>query len=459
MRKNRIINKYFGIGFSVLSLFHSVSCSNEMEITGGADVPSANVEFVPLSLVIPVTDVPSTKSLTVEDLLQGENQINALYIEIFLRKYSDGSEEQIASYTLKGADLPQFSSRPDGNVGTLIQCPVEAYKMAPINKGQADGYVRVFANYSQAPGILANEDVLWNNDGTAKPLFMSGKGELTSDGGLVHNSKVNLTRQLAKIRVKLGVSEDAVPANLQIDYDHVKVQILYAANSSDPLESKDVSSTPDFAYIDYPERTGSALRMKKEGGRYKAGEVIDSCYIHENIRDSYDDGTTTSLLITIPTTDPVTGFKETHSQLIKIAGDDGYRLKRNHVYTLDLRLRSQKGIEVLQKLSDWDWMGVFNEEVDVTSYIYTSGPLLLTSLMRAGDIFFETDSPVSIDLSEIPSDMNINTKTVYEKEWEKNAGYIHFELTNLPANSFSFYVTIASGTLQRRIKVTYDSHS
>lgn len=324
----RIINKYFGIVVSVLSLLHTVSCSNEMEITGGEDAPGGSVEFVPLSLTIPAIDIPATKSSLAEDLFRGDSQIKALYVELFLKKHADGSEEKIASYTFEDNDLQVFSSRPDGSMGVELLCPVDGYKLWPFDNAEVDGYIRVFANYSEAPGILGKEDDLWNSDGTPKLLFMSGKGELThSSGGMYrYASKVSLSRQLAKVRVKLGVSEDAIPDKsiLQIDYDNVKVQILHVAKFSDPLESKDVSSTPDFGYINYPERKGNTLRKKKEGGTYKAGGVIDSCYIHENIRDSYVENTTTSVLITIPSKNTSTGFKETHSQLIRITGDDGY---------------------------------------------------------------------------------------------------------------------------------------
>lgn len=461
MKMNSIIKRYFGILFSLSGIvcsLCSVSCSNEMEIAGEGNTAGV-VETISLEVKIPDIAAPATKVLSSNYWEQSENRINSLHVEFFATL--NGAEEKIGSCDFTGGNLPVFTPASDGSATAVLTCPVDVYKLAlGIN-----AYVRVFANYSVSPGMLTSESMLWNEDGTAKPFFMSGKGLLEKDAVTgSYNSTVSLARQLAKLRVKLGVSSDATPSDLVIDYERVKVQVLHVANFSDATESKDVSASTGFSYIDYPEHTGNTLRMdKSEGGVFRPGGVIDSCYIYENIRNSYDENTTTAVLLTIPSTDPSTGFKETYSQLIKIAGADGYRLKRNHAYTLDVKLRSQHGIDVVAKIHPWE-EGEYIAGGDKYYFVYTSGPLNLTTADE-NKLTFECSvggqlSDLVIDLTEITAGMNLQAEVVkdYNSDEKKIYGYIRFTFKEAPTGSFSFYVTFTSTVVpvKKRVKITYN---
>lgn len=129
------------------------------------------------------------------------------------------------------------------------------------------------------------------------------------------------------------------------------------------------------------------------------------------------------------------------------------------MYTLDLRLRSQKGLDIQQQIvPEWGKEYLENEVVD-SSYIYTSGPLILTPSKDIGYISFESGYPVNVNFSGIKSDMNIETETVYENNSNKS-GYIQFKLKNSPVDLFYFYVTLFSVKdntgkgLSKKIKVT-----
>lgn len=317
--------------FYILSfLFLFVACSQE-EVVTHDDEDKEKERLVTLNVTIP--GAPSyTQTRATEQGSDAENLITSLHVTLTV-----GATNLEKTFT--GSELTETGFTDKGYPTIRITYPVDVTLLEGVTGIQA----QVFANSSTPPAPIVGEIDFWNADKTLKPLFMSGKATINKSGD-VYSGEVGLTRQVAKVRLKVSKSIDCIPLNLQILYDKIEVTMLKVANQSDPLKSIDISTTSGFDYISYNKRTGQELRMVKTNNVHDPLTVVDSCYIHENYKDNaidYNDGNTTTLKIEIPTLDPVTNQEEILSGEYKIKGDDGYVIKRNHIYTLDIKVRSQ----------------------------------------------------------------------------------------------------------------------
>lgn len=321
------MNKVIFYILSFLLLF--VACSQE-EVGNRDDEDKAKEKLVTLNVTIPGT--PSyTQTRATEQGSNAENLITSLHVTLTVN--STNLEK-----TFTGSELTETGVSDKGPT-IRITFPVDITLLEGVTSIQA----QVFANSLTPPIPIVGENDFWNADETLKPLFMSGKATINKSSG-IYSGEVELARQVAKVRLKVTKSIDCIPLNLQVLYDEIKVTMSKVANQSDPLESIDISAMPGFGYISYDMRTGNKLRMVKTGGVHDPLTVVDSCYIHENYKDNasdYNDNNTTTLEIEIPTLDPVTNQKEILNGVYKIKGDDGYVIKRNHIYTLDIKVRSQ----------------------------------------------------------------------------------------------------------------------
>lgn len=329
------MNKIISFTLPFILLF-MVGCSQEEKLS--VDNGENGKKLVPVNIVLPSsTNHTQTRSDDKETGSDQENQITALYITL---KF--GSE--VVERTIVGDELTALLGQvnTDGNPSIKVICDVDY--MIWNNAETIDA--TVFANYQTAPSAITNEADFWNGE-KIKPLFMSGHTpDMPKEKG-----NVDLLRQVAKLRTKIGKTADCIPANLQILYDEIKVQVLHVADRSAALSG---GSIEGLQYIDYAMREA---RNNITKGDYQPDVMADSCYIHENTNYVASDPTTiTTLKIQIPTFDPLTNHREVLEKEYQIKGKSStdFKIERNHIYTLDIKIRSQKEpLDIFLNVESW----------------------------------------------------------------------------------------------------------
>ncbi|MDR3251102.1 MAG: hypothetical protein LBT42_05500, partial [Tannerella sp.] len=266
---------------------------------------------------------------------------------------------------LKQAGIPIDTTLFGGNTGLdLAVVPNTndsvvnvAYEVDNITTGALT--VEVYAN-RMAPKILANEP-LPGAQADSSYFLMTGRGTLTSADG-VYKGTVNVVRDVAKLRINISKHPLCLPTDLGIVYDGIKVQVLDMANQTSLFQNRgEATGLSGFTYISCTERTGTTgpLRLRRSATfSPAAGGQIDSLYLNENYRNAgdYPVGTRTRIKVTIPTSSASEGNK-TDSYEYDIYTDGSYDIKRNTIYTLDIKVRGQS-LEPLINLSVLPWNDV-----------------------------------------------------------------------------------------------------
>ena len=100
-------------------------------------------------------------------------------------------------------------------------------------------------------------------------------------------ANVNLTRQVAKLRIKAGIHPDAVPSTLEIDPRSISVTVEKMASASPTTDDgnnpdhKDYDPGDTFAGMEQTivrsTTSGTPLRMEEN---WASGMKIDSLYMH-----------------------------------------------------------------------------------------------------------------------------------------------------------------------------------
>lgn len=145
-----------------------------------------------------------------------ENAINSLHIVFYSRSKEAGGDRAkwnpIATKTLEKENLPSFTGTTQGN--PTARFTVEGI---PVTPSALDGGTElravIYANYNQNPGAIAAESDLWKGS-TLNPLFFTGTGVF----GKVNDTwtaNVNLTRQVAKLRIKAASTPTPCPRPLR----------------------------------------------------------------------------------------------------------------------------------------------------------------------------------------------------------------------------------------------------
>lgn len=297
-----------------------------------------------------------------------ESVINSLYIVFYSRSKEAGGDRAkwnpIATKTLEKENLPSFTGATGGNPTATFT--VEGI---PVTPSALDGGTElravIYANYNQNPGAIAAESDLWNGS-TLNPLFFTGTGVF----GKVNDTwtaNVNLTRQVAKLRIKAGIHPDAVPSTLEIDPRSISVTVEKMASASpttddgnDP-DHKDYDPGDTFAGMEQKvgrSATSGTLRMEEN---WASGMKIDSLYMHPHDA-STDKENATVVKVSMKVSDPVSAESKTLTLEYPLGkqltnGDKEYTIKRNTIYTLDVQVQSIEGDESLNanlEIHDWD---------------------------------------------------------------------------------------------------------
>ena len=320
---------YKMISFALpLMLLFMAACSQEENLS--VDNGENGKKLVPVSIMLPGSPTHTqTRSGATEIGSEKENKITALYLT--LKFGTEVVEKDIVGDELDNLLADKGTVDANGNPMLELTCEVDFNIWNSTSTVDAT----VFANSKNDPTPIIGEDGLWT-DGA---LFMSGHNATMAKTG----GQVDLVRQVAKLRTKVGKTADCIPINLQIKYAEIKVEVLNVADRSASLPDGTIAGVQ---FIPYAERNA---RNAIDTGDYTSSMLADSCYIHEN-----KSATVTTLKVQIPTYDPLTKHTVVLEREYQIKGVTGNEIERNHIYTLDIRVRSQKEpLDIFLDVQPW----------------------------------------------------------------------------------------------------------
>ena len=348
-----MINKLFAFFFIAYLLS---SCVEDIEnyALGNVDnmIPDGK-ELMELRLVIPGDKQPVARSI--ENGTAGENRIEQLYMDVMAgggnpieyrpRSTGDGT----LKLTHDGDSVYVVSTLFD--IGTL-----------------KDGYtLRVRANADEPHGIIGQP---------VPPFYMSGTGVIVERGYRNFRASAHLLRGVAKLRTTIRKTSSTVPQELTIG--DVKVQVLHVADrirkyapfpshANEAITNNKENGLEEYLlhYLDYPEVSLTDIALQEQGELDGEAVTFYSHYVYENYLEQesdYDiDTNVTSLKVVIPVTDGATS--RVIERTIPVKAENSYRIKRNHIYSVDVQVLSINEVKVFTDMLDWEDVGVTGDIV------------------------------------------------------------------------------------------------
>ena len=304
-------------------------------------------ERMELRLVIPGGKQPVVRSI--ENGMAGENKVERLFMDVM------NSGTVIASRSTADGALTLTPTDVDSvyAVSTLFD----------IGTLEAGYTLRVRAN-EDTPAIISGQPV--------SPFYMSGTGVI--EDGINRNFKasVHLLRGVAKLRTTVRTTSFTVPQELMIG--DVKIQVIHAADRirkyapfSSHANEAVVENLPasSLNYPDYPEVSLYDILAHEQVEINGEAITFYPLFVYENYleqEEEYDPAiNVTSLKLTIPVTDGIAsrGIERT----IPVKAEDSYRMKRNHIYSVDVQVLSLDEVKVFTDMLDWEDVGVTGDIV------------------------------------------------------------------------------------------------
>jgi hypothetical protein len=325
----------FSIGTVVLiiSVIAPVSCTSSK-----VDPPGPEPERREIALRIYVPK-PEVATYVGEDASIAENHIDTLYIDL------KQAGVVIHSEKLSGGRLKTEPGSNDSIVYT-------GFEVDNITTGPLTAEVHANRNYIRP---VMTEIPLPDTSDPATLFMMSGSTGLSYEES-AYRGAVYPVRNVAKLRIRISKHPACLPSDLVIDYDNIRIRARNVPNQTTLFGPGDATGQTGFAYITYPERTGTELR-KASGFSPTGGGQIDSLYLNENYLSNeanYDDSNKTCIRITVPTASP-TGGAKTDAYEYAVYTNGSYRILRNYIYTLDIRVRGQNLEPVVtMMISPWN---------------------------------------------------------------------------------------------------------
>jgi hypothetical protein len=317
----------------------------------GPNGPGLGEGQVSLKIVVPrgsISTYADTNAST------GENHIDTLFVDLYEGGTSDSYV--IKKDTFLAGDLQQTDS-----IVTI------KYTVDNIKTGKV--LAKVYANRKEVKKITGEIPIPDESDMARNDFFMSGEDSLKFEGSS-YVSTIHVIRNVAKVRVNISKNDVVFPSDLEIEYDKVKIQVLTVPDLTSPFFQ--ASGFDPDAYINYSERAGTSLRESPTKFSDTDGGQIDSFYIYENFLSSYGDTTITKVKVTIPTYSPTEGAKSAEYTYFLYTPKDGYKLRRNYIYTLDIKVRGQS-LEPVITVSILPWKDV-NIPGDIHGTYLTTDP-------------------------------------------------------------------------------------
>ena len=304
-------------------------------------------ERMELRLVIPGGKQPVVRSI--ENGTTGENKVERLFMDVM------NSGTVIASRSTADGALTLTPTDVDSvyAVSTLFD----------IGTLEAGYTLRVRAN-EDTPAIISGQPV--------SPFYMSGTGVI--EDGINRNFKasVHLLRGVAKLRTTVRTTSFTVPQELMIG--DVKIQVVHAADRirkyapfSSHANEAVVENLPasSLNYPDYPEVSLYDILAHEHVEINGEAITFYPLFVYENYleqEEEYDPAiNVTSLKLTIPVTDGIAS--RVIERTIPVKAEDSYRMKRNHIYSVDVQVLSLDEVKVFTDMLDWEDVGVTGDIV------------------------------------------------------------------------------------------------
>ena len=304
-------------------------------------------ERMELRLVIPGGKQPVVRSI--ENGMAGENKVERLFMDVM------NSGTVIASRSTADGALTLTPTDVDSvyAVSTLFD----------IGTLEAGYTLRVRAN-EDTPAIISGQPV--------SPFYMSGTGVI--EDGINRNFKasVHLLRGVAKLRTTVRTTSFTVPQELMIG--DVKIQVIHAADRirkyapfSSHANEAVVENLPasSLNYPDYPEVSLYDILAHEQVEINGEAITFYPLFVYENYleqEEEYDPAiNVTSLKLTIPVTDGIAS--RVIERTIPVKTEDSYRMKRNHIYSVDVQVLSLDEVKVFTDMLDWEDVGVTGDIV------------------------------------------------------------------------------------------------
>ena len=348
-----MINKLFAFFFIAYLLS---SCVEDIEnyALGNVDnmIPDGK-ELMELRLVIPGDKQPVARSI--ENGTAGENRIEQLYMDVM-----DGGGNPI-EYRPRSTGDGTLKLTHDGDSVYVVSTLFDIGTLK-------DGYtLRVRANADEPHGIIGQP---------VPPFYMSGTGVIVERGYRNFRASAHLLRGVAKLRTTIRKTSSTVPQELTIG--DVKVQVLHVADrirkyapfpshANEAITNNKENGLEEYLlhYLDYPEVSLSDIALQDQGELDGEAVTFYSHYVYENYLEQesdYDiDTNVTSLKVVIPVTDGATS--RVIERTIPVKAENSYRIKRNHIYSVDVQVLSINEVKVFTDMLDWEDVGVTGDIV------------------------------------------------------------------------------------------------
>ena len=305
-----------------------------------------------LRLVIPGDKQPVARSI--ENGTAGENRIEQLYMDVM-----DGGGNPI-EYRPRSTGDGTLKLTHDGDSVYVVSTLFDIGTLK-------DGYtLRVRANADEPHGIIGQP---------VPPFYMSGTGVIVERGYRNFRASAHLLRGVAKLRTTIRKTSSTVPQELTIG--DVKVQVLHVADrirkyapfpshaNEAITNNKENGLEYPLHYSDYPEVSLTDIALQEQGELDGEAVTFYSHYVYENYLEQesdYDiDTNVTSLKVVIPVTDGVTS--RVIERTIPVKAENSYRIKRNHIYSVDVQVLSINEVKVFTDMLDWEDVGVTGDIV------------------------------------------------------------------------------------------------
>lgn len=348
-----MINKLFAFFFIAYLLS---SCVEDIEnyALGNVDnmIPDGK-ELMELRLVIPGDKQPVARSI--ENGTAGENRIEQLYMDVM-----DGGGNPI-EYRPRSTGDGTLKLTHDGDSVYVVSTLFDIGTLK-------DGYtLRVRANADEPHGIIGQP---------VPPFYMSGTGVIVERGYRNFRASAHLLRGVAKLRTTIRKTSSTVPQELTIG--DVKVQVLHVADrirkyapfpshANEAITNNKENGLEEYLlhYLDYPEVSLTDIALQEQGELDGEAVTFYSHYVYENYLEQesdYDiDTNVTSLKVVIPVTDGATS--RVIERTIPVKAENSYRIKRNHIYSVDVQVLSINEVKVFTDMLDWEDAGVTGDIV------------------------------------------------------------------------------------------------
>ena len=343
-----MINKLFTFFFIAYLLSSCVEDIENYDLGNVDNMIPDGKELMELRLVIPGDKQSVVRSI--ENGTAGENSIEQLYMDVM-----DG-----------GGNPIEYRPRSTGDGTLKLTHYADSFYVVStlFDIGTLkEGYTfRVRANADEPHGGQP-----------VPPFYMSGTGVIYGDRHF--RASAHLLRGVAKLRTTVRKTSFTVPQELTIG--DVKVQVLHVADrirkyapfpshaNEAITNNKENGLEYPLHYSDYPEVILTDIALQEQGKLDGEAVTFYSHYVYENYleqEEEYDPAiNVTSLKLTIPVTDGIAS--RVIERTIPVKAEDSYRMKRNHIYSVDVQVLSLDEVKVFTDMLDWEDVGVTGDIV------------------------------------------------------------------------------------------------